>query len=75
MKHFEGGGCLKGEDHIGGCEWGSPPPKPLTNATTLTNSAPQPLTNVERQMRWRGTNRDKYNAYQAEYMRRHRSEH
>lgn len=22
MKHFQGGGCLKGEDHNGSCEWG-----------------------------------------------------
>ena len=71
MRHFEGGGCSLGEAHAGPCVWSvtntPEAPDPVTNTPGATNS------DSDRILRWRAANKDKYNAYQREYMRRRRA--
>jgi len=69
VKHFSGGGCSLGDEHAGPCEWA------VTNNTAVTNTVTNngPVSDTDRVLAWRAANRDKYNEYQREYMRKRRS--
>ena len=68
MKHFEGGGCSLGEIHTGPCIWDTS--EPVTNSVPVTNTVTNSPSDSDRVMAWRSKNKDRYNEYQREYMRR-----
>ena len=52
------------------------PTKPAASTNTATNTDPglsSSALHIERTLRWRGKNRERYNAYQRELMRRRRA--
>ena len=81
MKHFDGGGCSLGDEHAGPYVWAvTNKSEPVTNsipvidAVTNTPAVTNSITNSERVLAWRATNKAKYNSYQREYMRRYRAD-
>ena len=75
MRHFPGGGCLKGEQHAGTCEWNSSSGDAGLGVGSVDLHDEGALRSGEggdqttRQARWKARNREKMRAHHREYMR------